>query len=85
MFVHLYVRSSLKLVDYLHVQADNPWYYYYLLEATLKLCNQPIIALYFESENVLKLYNLEAPSCLSSLINQQIRAPLQCLHGQKAD
>ena len=25
-----------------------------------RICKQPIIALYFESENVLKLYNLEA-------------------------
>ena len=24
------IIHSLKLVDYLHVQADNPWYYYYL-------------------------------------------------------
>ena len=23
------IIHSLKLVDYLHVQADNPWYYYY--------------------------------------------------------
>ena len=33
MFVHLYVEiiHSLKLVDYLHVQADNPWYNYYVV------------------------------------------------------
>ena len=24
---------SLKLVDYLHVQADNPWYNHYLVDA----------------------------------------------------
>ena len=24
------IIHSLKLVDYLHVQADNPWYNYYL-------------------------------------------------------
>ena len=24
------IIHSLKLVDYLHVQADNPWYYYNL-------------------------------------------------------
>ena len=24
------ITHSLKLVDYLHVQADNPWYNYYL-------------------------------------------------------
>ena len=23
-------EQSLKLVDYLHVQADNPWYNYYI-------------------------------------------------------
>ena len=25
------IIHSLKLVDYLHVQADNPWYNYYLV------------------------------------------------------
>ena len=25
------IVHSLKLVDYLHVQADNPWYNYYLV------------------------------------------------------
>ena len=25
------IFHSLKLVDYLHVQADNPWYNYYLI------------------------------------------------------
>ena len=24
------IIHSIKLVDYLHVQADNPWYYYYI-------------------------------------------------------
>ena len=24
------IIHSLKLVDYLHIQADNPWYNYYL-------------------------------------------------------
>ena len=24
------IIHSLKLVDYLHVQADNPWYNYYI-------------------------------------------------------
>ena len=37
MFVHMH---SLKLVDYLHVQADNPWYNYYLfLDVSLVLVN----------------------------------------------
>ena len=27
------IIHSLKLVDYLHVQADNPWYNYYLIKA----------------------------------------------------
>ena len=33
------IIHSLKLVDYLHVQADNPWYNYYvvLTAKTLKL------------------------------------------------
>ena len=37
MFVHLYVEiiHSLKLVDYLHVQADNQWYNYYLTHLSL--------------------------------------------------
>ena len=26
------IIHSLKLVDYLHVQADNPWYNYYLVK-----------------------------------------------------
>ena len=25
------IIHSLKLVDYLHVQADNPWYNYYIM------------------------------------------------------
>ena len=25
------IIHSLKLVDYLHVQADNPWYNYYII------------------------------------------------------
>ena len=29
MFVHLLINPSLKLVDYLHVQADKPCYNYY--------------------------------------------------------
>ena len=29
------IIHSLKLVDYLHVQADNPWYNYYLYHPTL--------------------------------------------------
>ena len=37
------IIHSLKLVDYLHVQADNPWYKYYvyfmLLAAYLTLVN----------------------------------------------
>ena len=28
------IIHSLKLVDYLHVQADNPWYNYYLVPVT---------------------------------------------------
>ena len=29
------IIHSLKLVDYLHVQADNPWYNYYIYFALL--------------------------------------------------
>ena len=29
------IIHSLKLVDYLHVQADNPWYNYYITGETL--------------------------------------------------
>ena len=38
MFVHLYIRKlihSLKPVDYLNVQADNPWYNYYVNDAPI--------------------------------------------------
>ena len=31
------IIHSLKLVDYLHVQADNPWYNYYLYHFTFRL------------------------------------------------
>ena len=31
------IIHSLKLVDYLHVQADNPWYNYYLTPGQTKL------------------------------------------------
>ena len=36
MFVHLYVKiiHSPKLVTYLHVQSDNPWYNYYVAYCT---------------------------------------------------
>ena len=27
------IIHSLKLVDYLHVQVDNPWYNYYVMDA----------------------------------------------------
>ena len=39
MFVHLYVEIiySLKLVDYLHVQADNLWYNNYLDHGILRI------------------------------------------------
>ena len=37
--------------------------------------NQPIIALYFESENVLKLYNLEAWTCNWSGVSKPIKLP----------
>ena len=30
------IIHSLKLVDYLHVQADNPWYNYYLSVFTIR-------------------------------------------------
>ena len=28
------IIHSLKLVDYLHVQADNPWYNYYIVTSS---------------------------------------------------
>ena len=31
------IIHSLKLVDYLHVQADNPWYNYYIKEWDIAL------------------------------------------------
>ena len=31
------IIHSLKIVDYLHVQVDNPWYNYYMLYTTLEL------------------------------------------------
>ena len=36
--------------------------------------NQPIIALYFESENVLKLYNLEARCSFAKSVSDKTRA-----------
>ena len=34
------IIHSLKLVDYLHVQADNPWYNYYIIRPLSQLlCN----------------------------------------------
>ena len=30
------IIHSLKLVDYLHVQADNPWYNFYVLVCNLR-------------------------------------------------
>ena len=30
------IIHSLKLVDYLHVQADNPWYNYYLMNVSYR-------------------------------------------------
>ena len=34
------IVHSLKLVDYLHVQADNPWYHFYLDNS--ELLNYPL-------------------------------------------
>ena len=31
------IIHSLRLVDYLHVQADNPWYNYYMTDEAMKL------------------------------------------------
>ena len=31
------IIHSLKLVDYLHVQADNPWYKYYLINFNISV------------------------------------------------
>ena len=31
------IIHSLKRIDYLHVQADNPWYNYYLLYSNISL------------------------------------------------
>ena len=30
------IIQSLKLVDYLHVQEDNPWYKYYLIDSKFR-------------------------------------------------
>ena len=35
------IIHSLKLVDYLHVQADNPWYNYYVSHETGDPCLKP--------------------------------------------
>ena len=32
-----YSRKSLKLVDYLHLQADNPWYNCYMFSVVVEL------------------------------------------------
>ena len=42
--------------------------------------NQPIIALYFESENVLKLYNLEACAYSRKYMRLSRRRPLSKLN-----
>ena len=39
------IINSLKLVDYLHVQADNPWYNYYLIEYQILIINKYIVLL----------------------------------------
>ena len=46
MFVRLYVEiiHELELVDYLHVQADNPWYNYYI--------NEKRISTYWEDQHI---------------------------------
>ena len=31
------IIHELRLVDYLHVQADNPWYNYYMTDEAMKL------------------------------------------------
>ena len=43
MFVHLYVEiiHSLKLVDHFNVQADDPWYNYYLANSGPLLLGLP--------------------------------------------
>ena len=44
------IIHSLKLVDYLHVQADNPWYNYYVY---------PRLAFAAFDEEAVKLFSIE--------------------------
>ena len=61
MCVHLYeeIIHSLKLVDYLNVQADNPWYNYYVshdvtsgsdITACIKI-DKPLVIYIFQKSN----------------------------------
>ena len=45
---------SLKLVDYLHVQADNPWYNYYLTVLLSKIQRQNLKKNFFNETNNIK-------------------------------
>ena len=47
------IIHSLKLVDYLHVQADNPWYNYYIF--LMRVCNDWTAKLINESPGKLPL------------------------------
>ena len=38
------IIHSLKLMDYLHVQADNPWYNYYFFDEVLFLYGEHLLS-----------------------------------------
>ena len=67
------IIHSLKLVDYLHVQADNPWYNYYLVRKCLMLLqgNRKIVS---EAYAIAKL---------GIVINSSINFLLYCVSGRR--